>query len=435
MNVPRLAGLLLVAYSPLLWADGQTLSGTFLGTEPTMVAEPTVFCDGSAKPYKEFATVQVTVAGEYYLYDAGNSAYIFGQNAEVADVVILIYQGSFNPANPAQNRVDLIDEGGEVQLNTGTDYILVAQYWCGRSSYGIAPFGLVTFGPGNFTGAGFNTASSTLGFFTGASPVTAFPDLSAVLAYKAISGITVPRTGRYFFSDIARLSESAVQLRVYEGAFDPDNPEDNLVGTASFSGPLFLESGQLYVFVVVDIDNQLSAWHYALFPPGPVGFHAGFNGAWVPPVGISGQGILAELLEQAGIMFFAWFTYWDSPPVLTQTNSIDNDEGVTRKQTHLGEEEQRWMTAYGAIPASGNTLSLKYENSTGGAFNSTGTVPNTDSNYGTGSVTLIDCLTMDLTYDLPGGVGGTTRFTRILPDNAMRCYDITPFGPIQPPLF
>lgn len=421
--------------SPALMAGNTTISDAFDGTEPSMLASD-FSCSDVAKPFRQFATFQVSTSGTYEVHDGGNPAFVLGNNGPIADVVIMIYNGAFSSADPSANRIAQIDETANVALQAGTNYTLVAQYWCERSSYGPAPFAAIIKGDGEITGAGFDTPFYSFGTFTGASPTALFPGINGFHAYFETSPVNLPVTGNYIFSDFFGFVGSQVVVWVYEDSFDPNNPLNNRVATGTFIESLFLESGKSYIFVLIDVSDFLDDWQFALFPPAAAIFNSGLNGAWVIK-GIGGQGILAEFLPDNGIMFFAWFTYIDTPAVISESGPgirPEDSGGPTRPETHLGSTDQRWLTGFGFLPESGNIMNINFENSTGGAFDSTFANPSTDSGYGVGSIQLLDCNSMNLSYNLPGGLADTVLFERILPDGAMRCYDLTPQAPIQPPI-
>ncbi|MBT8061320.1 MAG: hypothetical protein HKO64_08965 [Xanthomonadales bacterium] len=408
------------------------ISDTFSGDEPVLGPNP-ASCSDVPKPYVEVGTFQVSLNEEYLVADGGNNAFTI-TDAPVADVVILLYDGAFDSGNPELNRIAVIDELAGVNLETGKSYVLVVQYWCDREEYGQAPFAIVIDGEGLVSGLGFDAPSYAIGEFDGNSPTAFFTELGGDHAYFASAPINVPRTGNYFFADVVGQLGSEVQLWVYEDSFNPDFTSVNFVGRTVFAQSIFLEAGKTYVFVAIDQFDFLDFWRFVLFPPADPVFNPGYNGAWVID-GIGGQGILAEILPNNGIMFFAWFTYIDSPPVVASVRSqvqAQDAGGGTQPETHLGSTDQRWLTGFGFLPASGNTMNINFENSTGGSFDSTVFNPTTDSDYGIGTVQLLDCNSLNLSYNLPGGLADTVLFERILPDGASRCYDLTPNAPLQP---
>jgi len=97
--------------------------GQFTASDPEA---STVCSDGQ---YHVSGPVQVPVSGTYYYTDV--SWY-----AEFFDVCVLVYEGEFNPAQPAANRVpayepwtgdDYLDDDGTIELESGKDYYFVVQ--------------------------------------------------------------------------------------------------------------------------------------------------------------------------------------------------------------------------------------------------------------------------------------------------------------------
>ncbi|MDX1460304.1 MAG: hypothetical protein R3348_04545 [Xanthomonadales bacterium] len=421
--------------APAAWAGNTTISDAFVGTEPTMTGSA-VGCSPVARPYRAFATIQVSASGMYRFFDAGHASFILGESGDVADIVVLIYNGAFDPASPWVGRIAQIDETQSVSLSSGTNYILVAQHACERETYRTLPFGVVITGAGDVTGAGFNSATNTFGVFEPASPTAFFPGTNGFHAFAETGPFTMPVTGNYFFSDVGYLTGSEVELWVYDGAFNPGDVLQNFVAKATFAQEILLEAGVSYRFVIVDVADILDSWQFALFPPGEPIFNPGLNTAWVAD-GIGAQGIIAEVLPQARLMFFAWFTYVDSPAVIASVKggvTPQADSVGARPEGHLGSSDQRWLTGFGFLPSSGQFININFENSTGGAFDSTLSSPSTDSLYGLGTIQLLDCNTMILNYNLPDGLTNSRTLRRIVPDGVERCYDLTPQAPIQPPL-
>ncbi len=433
------AGLL--AGTPVL-ANNVTISGAFDGVEPAMAANPEG-CDGSAKRYREIGTIQVADTGTYNIIDAGNDFPFFGTGGSVADVVVAVYQGSFSAAAPAANRVASVDVSQYVDLTIGNSYVLVAQHWCEEI---VGAYAVVIDGPYNITGAGFPSFSYTMGEFVGASPSANFGELG-VHYYNQSEPVSIFRSGKYFFGDIGpALLGTYIVLRVYEGSFNPANTNTNLVAETPFqpTAEITLEAGKQYVFVAVDVTDTISIfpeiypdghWQFVLFPPGNITFNPGLNGAWGTPF-VNGAGILMEVFPDTGLLFFAWFTYPDGLVVnrAESAGSPESDDGKTGPQGHLGAEDQRWITGYGALPDDGdNFMTISYENSTGGLFDSTLAAPFTDSNYGTGWIELFDCSHFALNYSLPGGLSGTTNMYRLAPDGEDYCFSFAKAAPIAPP--
>jgi hypothetical protein len=400
-----------------------------------MAASP-AGCDGTAKRFRQAGTFQVSVSGTYRVADAGNNFPYFGVDADIADVVVVIYAGSFSSASPATNRVASIDEGDQVALSAGISYIVVVQHWCSEI---VGPYAVIIEGPGEITGAGFDSLGYTYGEFLPGAPTADFPGVGEV-RYVEAGPITVPRSGNYFFGDTGPLLGSgSLRLYVYAGAFNPADPAANLVTASTFSptSTIALQSGVNYIFVAADVFNELNLYQFVLFPPGPFTFNPGLNGAWVAD-GVEAQGIFMEVFPSVGILFFAHFTFTDQVAVAQAdkdriTTQSDGDGG-TRPQNHVGAPEQIWLTAYGNIPEGENFMNLKYENSTGGAFNAEEPQATTDTNYGTGWIEGFGCNHILINWTLPGGVMDTRDYHRLLNDGVPHCQSFIKAAPISPPL-
>lgn len=432
MNRYRWACLALLAWAPSAFSHNVTVSGAFDGAEPTMAASP-VSCNGTAKRFRQVGTFQVSVSGTYRIVDAGNNFPYFGVDAGIADVVVILYAGSFNSGNPVTNRVASVDEGEQVALSAGTSYIVVVQHWCSEI---VGAYAVIVEGPGIITGAGFDSFGYTYGEFLGA-PTASFPGVGEV-AYTEMGPITVPRSGNYFFGDIgAMLGVGSLRLYVYEGAFNPADPSANLVTASEFSptSVITLQSGVNYVFVAADVFDEINQYQFVLFPPGPFIFSPGLNGAWVA-AGVAAQGIFLEVFPSVGILFFAHFTFHHPLAVSLQQDAQSTtqaDGGATKVQNDVGSPDQRWLTAYGNYPSEGNFMTLNYENSTGGAFNAEMPVATTDPNYGTGWIEGFSCERLLINWTLPGGTVDTREYGRLLPDGLPHCYSFIEAAPISPP--
>jgi hypothetical protein len=415
-------------------ANNVTISGAFDGTEATMASD-TESCDGAARRFLVAGSFQVSASGTYTVVDAGNDFPYYGTDAGVADVVVLVYEDSFNSASPTINRIRFADDAALVDLAPGTTYVLVVQHWCDEI---VGPYAVVIEGPGNVTGAGFPSLAYTLGEFTQGSPTANFSGIG-LSRYVASAATMVPRSGNYYFGDISPYVEGVpINLHVYQGSFNPDSPEANLVASTDFAinTAVSLQSGVNYIFVAIDVYDAISRWQFVLFPPGPFNFNPGMNGAWVAD-GVEAQGIFMEVFPSVGILFFAHFTFTDQVAVAQAdkdriTTQSDGDGG-TRPQNHVGAPEQIWLTAYGNIPEGENFMNLKYENSTGGAFNAEMPQATTDTNYGTGWIEAFGCNHVLINWTLPGGVVDTRDYQRLLLDGLPYCESFIKAAPISPP--
>jgi uncharacterized repeat protein (TIGR01451 family) len=136
----------------------------------------------------------------------------------------------------------------------------------------------------------------------------------------------------------------------------------------------------------------------------PLSINPGLSGAWFNPQ-TPGQGMFLDVYPDINLMFFSWFTYDISMPA----------EGATAR---LGYAGHRWLTAQGGF--SGDTADLTVYLTTGGLFNSSMPVSNTEE--GTVTIQFNDCVSGTLNYDFLGaGVSGSIPIARIANDNAALC--------------
>lgn len=387
-------------------ADQVTLSAQWDGGEAKMQPYPGT-CNGAGElAYRQFNAVQVSGNGEYHLADASDSL--------PGDVMVAIYDGSFNPAAPESNLVGVFDQGGRVSLVSGRDYIVVVQHWC--TNVFPATFGVSLAGQGAISGADVVPSPGwTSGGLRASNPSA---DFSGVIRHYAVSGIqTFPTTGLYHFSDISLFDRLDTEIRVYEGSFDPSNTGSRLVTTLDDEGGIALKAGTNYQFVfTARTQGNTGDWSWVLFPPGAGQFNAGLSGAWFNPA-TSGQGFLVDVLPEVKLVFVAWFTY-----------DLQRPDGGPA--AGIGDDGHRWLTAYGTYEDGDNSIILSIQNSTGGVFDSADPPVANDYNYGTIELTFTDCLTGTLSYDIPSGpVSGEIPITRIAADPLPLCANLGSSGP------
>lgn len=425
--------VLLLFTTASAWANNVTVSGAFDGSEPSMAANPDS-CNDAAKRYRVAGTINVSATGDYTVVDAGNWFPYYLTQGGIADTVIIIYAGSFNSSSPSTNRVASVDEFASVQLNAGTSYVLVVQHWCDEidGAYAIVIDG----GQATVSGDGFTSLPQTFANLNSGSPTAFFDDLGGNRRYKS-EVKTVSKSGVYYFVDVGEeLGGSAMSLRVYRNTFDPLNTDTNLVFNSEgfFIGSFSLQTGTSYVFVLVENAADSQRLQYVLYPPGPFNFNPGLNGAWVAD-GVEYQGILMEVLPSAGILFFAHFTFTDQVAVATKNTSrltTQTSDGGGEVTNSLGADDQIWLTAFGTIPANGNDMTIKYENSTGGRFNSETPDATIDSNYGTGWIEGFTCDHLLINWNLPGGIVDTRDYYKATQDAVPYCESLILAGPVSP---
>jgi len=415
-------------------ADSRTLTGAFDGTEPLMSAASNS-CDNNAKRFRQAGTITVSSSGMYRVVDAGNWFPFYLPEGGIADTVVMIYAGSFNSASPNTNRVASVDEYDDVQLNAGTSYILVVQHWCDEINGAYAV--IVGGGTGAISGDGFTSPAQTIGDFDAGTPSADFAGLGNGLRYKAETK-TVSETSGFYFGDLWEETDgTALYLLIYKDSFDPQNTNANLVYNSDgfFVGSFTLSAGVNYVIVMVEQEPASEHLQYVLYPSvtGPANFNPGLNGSWTAP-GIGSQGILMEVIPSFNLAFFAHFTFQDDVVAAAARaggSKIQSSGSGSTVQAHIGADDQVWFTAYGPIPASGTKMDIKYENSTGGRFNSETPVATTDSNYGTGYIDAISCDHLVINWNLPGGVTDTRDYYKSAQDSLPYCQSFIPAGPVS----
>lgn len=407
--------------SQTLPANNITIASEFTGDEPLMTA-PVSCAFPEGNPYKILGTIQVDAPGTYQVFAASDgltTAYLQG----VPDFVLLVYEASFNPDQSSENLLLSIFRGEEIELETGTSYVLVAQYCADLNHPNLpdfpefvfyyGPISVVMKGPGQISGAGVETPQFTWGTFSGVEDMIVPPESDDAYRYHASGPVPVTRSGNYFIGLVYRHPLTTFfTLLIYDGSFDPASPEQNLVMTDSGYGRVYLEGGHSYIFIAVDNSNEFdksTEWQFVIFPPGPVRFNEDLTGAWVSP-GIEGQGLMMHAGGLTQVLFLAWFTFQTAPVPIIPGPPPD-----------LGSGDQRWLTGYGIMPEQGNTMNINFESSTGGVFNTHSPGATTNSQYGTGGIELVDCEHLKLSYSLPGGHQGELDYYRIISDTTIEC--------------
>jgi len=363
-------------------AVNTVLSGEFDGSEPGIAPLPGS-CGGE-KPlgFQQAGTFQVSASGTYTVVDAFNEIGV--------DVTALIYQGSFNSNSPQTNLVtpDGVDLAANVELSTGTQYVLVLQHWCGDPAgtwvNREGAWAVAFSGPGTVTSSlAVAVPAFTSGQF-GANDPTASTECGNS-QYRTSSSIQVSRSGTYYFRDISGLSGIDVCLQIYSAPFNPAQPQANRVAILDDHGTVELEAGKNYSIVAQPWQGAANGeFFYVLAPPAPFKINKTLAGSWYyPPT--AGQGYFIDVLDKSKQMFLAWFTYdLERPPA--------NVEAL------IGEPGHRWMTALG--PYNGDTAELTIYWADGMIFDSEDPPLNPQVADGTMTVKFNSCTDGVLDYDL-----------------------------------
>jgi len=270
---------IIVFASPALSTGGKRYIGQFDGSEPKT---DTYDC-GSDYLYEVIGPVQVSVTGSYAYGDISISYDV--------DMTLAIYQGSFNPANPANNKVGAFDDNDGATLNSGVDYYLVVQPLC-SDTLGEWQFALA--GPGDITDG--VSGGFYFGQFDGSEPKTDAYGCGGDYAYDIIGPIQVPSTETYAYVDLSISYDVDMTLTIYQGSFNPANPANNRVNTHDDDGPFTLISGPHYYLVVQPLCyDAIGEWGFAL-----VGESGALPGPAAPIPTLSQFGVACLCLLLAG---------------------------------------------------------------------------------------------------------------------------------------
>jgi hypothetical protein len=394
-------------------AASSVLTGTFDGSEPKTGALPGTCDTSDAIGYQKVDSFQVSSSGVYTVTDVFD---FFG-----VDIVGEIYEGSFDPGSPFTNLVTPIgvDILEDVNLNAGTNYVLVVQHYCvnpDRVWINREGAWAMTFsGPGEASSvAKADVPEMTGGNFTGGDPTAATECGDS--QYQESGPVQVSTGGNYSYLDVSINFDVDMCLQIYTAPFDPDSPEANRVGLLDDDGSIELQTGQDYYFVAQPFNQPTNGeFFYVLAPPAPFSITYAMSGSWFfPPT--SGQGFLIDVFDTANLMFLAWFTY-------------DLERPAGDVAAMIGDPGHRWLTALG--PTVGNTAQLDINWSSGMIFDSA-VPPVTNDADGSLTVEFYDCYTGLVTYDLgASGRKGTVAIERILNDAVPLCETLT-VGPGMP---
>jgi len=370
--------LLAIALLPAsVLASSTVLSGVFDGSEAKIQALPGACGDADSLAYQVTGAMQVSQTGSYALTDAYNFIGV--------DINALVYAGGFDPNAPANNLLtpNGVDLTAVVDLQAGTDYVVVVQNWCENRE---GAWALAFTGPGDVSAAeAVQVPAMTAGVFSNSDPLTNSD--CGNTGYRQSGPQQVAASGTYYFSDISARSGLDMCLQVFTAPFDPQNPAANRVGQALDDfGTVELVAGQDYYFVAQPFKTtEVGEYFYVFAPPAPFRINRGLSGAWYyPPT--AGQGFFLDVLDNLNLLSLAWFTYDLQRP----------DPGVTAL---IGEPGHRWMTALGRID--GDTVNLKIYWASGMIFDSADPPLNQPQlQDGTITIKFNSCIDGMLEYDL-----------------------------------
>jgi cyclophilin family peptidyl-prolyl cis-trans isomerase len=136
--------------------------------------------------------------------------------------------------------------------------------------------------------------------------------------------------------------------------------------------------------------------------------NAGLNDAWFNPA-TDGQGFFITVFPELNLVNLAWFTY-------------DTDLPAEDETANLGSPGHRWLTAIG--PIDGDTALLNINIASGGLFDATTEVQNTNPPGSDGMITLSfeGCNSGLVEYDIPSiDRQGIVPIQRVAGDNIDLC--------------
>lgn len=378
-------------------ATNSMLTGTFLGDETATGGLPGNCGFSGDLWYQVLNPVTVDTTGVYVVQD------VFNWN-EGVDVTAVFYEGSFDPANPTANLVtpNGVDIAENVTLNAGVNYVVVVQTWCANL---VGAWAVALSGPGVATS---NNIAALPTFTEGAIAMS--DPLSdggcGTTRYKSSGPTQVSRSGIYYFSDLSINFNLDMCLQIYQGSFDPANPEANRIAVLDDIGNVTLEAGVNYEFVVQPLQDDIAGeYFYALAPPAPFEIGPAISGAWFSPA-TNGTGILMDALGTSKLLFIAWFTF-------------DLERPAEDAPSMIGDPGHRWITGLGAYSEQGADLDLYW---TSGMIFDSATPPPDTVQDGSMTIDFESCIDGTVTYDLgASGVTGTFPITRLSAENAPFC--------------
>jgi hypothetical protein len=388
-----------------------TISAKFDGSETSTTPFPgSCGTPDAALGYQQLGPIQVSATGVYDIADAsyqgtGSESDEFG-----VDVVIRVYDGSFDPQNINANIVGTsVDIQEKFTLEENNSYVVVVQHWCENQA---GTFGIAFSGEGDITGNGIvQSPEYWKGVFQPDDPTADFGFGDVV--YNLNGPVRFDESGVYYYADLGWQRRTDVVLYIYNGPFNPDDPGENAVAVLDDGSAVTLQSNQDYYLLTYpwDSGSAVDEWHYAIFPPGEPAINMFFEDAWSDAT-IEYQGVLLTVLPSYNFVFAAWFTY-DEAPSTKQSAGTAPLPGLQS----VGDPSQRWITAGGVYTEGATEVPLKFENSYGGGFNASVPAPSQDPEYGTGRMVIESCNDITIEYDLPTGPGeGAYSVSRSAPD-------------------
>lgn len=172
------------------------------------------------------------------------------------DMMIAVYENSFDPANPTTNLVGSADDFALFNLNAGTNYYIVVQDLCASGDRGY--WGFILTGPGAVLGG--TLFSSFTGVIDGSEPSIdnpySGPGPADIVEIELLAGW-------YTYFDLSISYGLDMQLSIFDSTFDPANPNPSLIRTLDDVADIYLPEGTYYL-VVQDLgtDGDVGAWEF-----------------------------------------------------------------------------------------------------------------------------------------------------------------------------
>ncbi|MEJ2401618.1 MAG: hypothetical protein P8Y52_09520 [Xanthomonadales bacterium] len=388
-------------------ADEGVIAGFFRGSEGT-AASIGVTCPENPDrrlPYRVISGVTASIGGDY---DFSNTGHHYSGNTQIA------FYSSFDPENPTANRigwteVDSMFDNGALQLQAGTEYTVVVQAInCDSGGSQRGEWSFTYRGPGALNGPdiyplpAYGSGSITSSSSTFTSPAC------GITRYVRAGPIQVPVTGEYRYSDASVHFDLDIEVHIYAGSFDTNNPEANLYRILDDGETVTLEEGIDYVFITAPwgcSTTNFGDYQYLLLgPSGEFIITEGVSGAWANTDTL-GQGQFMEVYPDRNLLFAAWFT-WDT----TQPGS--------GAMANVGDSNHRWLTAQGGYE--GDTATLDITLTRGGLFDDPTKATNEPDPVGTMTLRFLSCNEAVLTYEL-GELGRSFTINKLADDNNATC--------------
>jgi len=369
-------------------AGNSLLAGYFLGSEPvTGVVWP------GYRPRRQHATLQirfsVSSSGSYRLEDLYDHWTFSLQGKPGLNLITALYQGSFDPQNPALNRLGRDEYAAwPRQLEAGTEYTLVLQ----NVSAPMGVWTVVINGPGEVNStARVHVPGLGQGSITGTEAKVKDLCSEVEAGYKVEGPFKVSRDGVHYFTNMSHLStaseviwDSEICFGVYSTPPDPQHPEaGRLEYLDRYRGSFELQADTDYYLLVGSVEDKATDYFMVIAPPAPAVINPWMSGLWADP-GTDGQGVMLNVYPSIDAVHLAWFTY-------------DLERPGTQTTAQLGEPGHRWLTAFGGL--NGPDSDMTITRTAGGVFDATQPVPQQIQD-GSIQLNFSSCTEGTLAYDL-----------------------------------